>query len=204
MWMQRLICCGEGVKCSCKCWLAQRRWVKVDLYRSKQSIQLWESTRKLYETSCATQCTQVVLPLWTFYSSRDCGVLPNNRLNATIPYFWPSLLLLLLVSTKFYFLSAAPFQILNLSPQPSRWPRQCSLHQVLNGRDKPESCHICKQLLKPSHWSILLNCFHLLALTIIAWEVKEALSILNRGMLTILAVACWFTFFEVASQVLTV
>ena len=68
------------------------------------------------------------------------------------------------VSTKFNFLSAAPFQILNLSPQPSRWPRQCSLHQVLNGRDKPPSCHICKQLLKPSHWSILLNCFHLSAL----------------------------------------
>ena len=80
------------------------------------------------------------------------------------PYFWPLLQVLLPVSTKFYFLSAAPFQILNLSPQPSRWPRQCSLHQVLNGRDKPESCHICKQLLKPSHWSILLNCFHLSAL----------------------------------------
>ena len=80
------------------------------------------------------------------------------------PYFWPSLQVLSPVSTKFYFLSAAPFQILNLSPQPSRWPRQCSLHQVLNGRDKPESCHICKQLLKPSHWSILLNCFHLSAL----------------------------------------
>ena len=79
-------------------------------------------------------------------------------------YFWPLLQVLLPVSTKFNFLSAAPFQILNLSPQPSRWPRQCSLHQVLNGRDKPESCHICKQLLKPSHWSILLNCFHLSAL----------------------------------------
>lgn len=80
------------------------------------------------------------------------------------PYFWPPLQMLFPVSTKFNFLSAAPFQILNLSPQPSRWPRQCSLHQVLNGRDKPESCHICKQLLKPSHWSILLNCFHLSAL----------------------------------------
>ena len=162
MWMQRLICCGEGVKCSCKCWLAQRRWVKVDLYRSKQSIQLWESTRKLlWNFLCHTMYSR---SFETFYSSRDCGVLPNNRLNATIPYFWPLLQVLLPVSTKLYFLSAAPFQILNLSPQPSRWPRQCSLHQVLNGRDKPESCHICKQLLKPSHWSILLNCFHLSAL----------------------------------------